>query len=130
MLEMERFGIERDYIELDDAILHGQGSALILQAAQRLAGLLLVHLAHEEQYLRQSSFPVLDDPRAVWKRNMAELSQMEAGLREGEVYAALRMRSFCKGWIHMQKMWTSIFHPSMAPESDSARLSPLRIISS
>lgn len=122
MLERERFAIEREYIELDDTILHGQGSARIVNAARRLVESLLVHITHEEQLRRQISFPVLDDPHAVWKHNMAELMQIEAGLRQEEVYAALRLRSFCKGWIHMQKMWTSIFHPSLVPESESTRL--------
>ncbi len=117
MLERERFGIERLYIELDDAILHGEGSARILHAAQKLVESLLVHFTHEEQFRRQISFPVLDDPRAVWKKNMTELLQIEAGLTQKEVYAALRLRSFCKGWIHMQRMWTSIFQPSLISEN-------------
>jgi hemerythrin len=122
MLEKERFRIERQYIELDDVILHGQGSAQILEAAQTLIQSLQLHLTHEEQFRKQISFPVLDDPRAIWKKNMAELLQIESGLRLEEVYAALRLRSFCKGWIHMQKMWTSIFQPTMAPENERARL--------
>ena len=122
MLEKERFRIERQYIELEDAILHGQGSAQILQTSQTLVQSLLEHLSHEEQSRKQISFPVLDDPHAIWMKNMAELLQIEAGLRQGEVYAALRLRSFCKGWIHMQKMWTSIFHPAAAPETGRAQL--------
>ena len=120
LLERERFLIERQYIELDDAILHGQGSARIVGAARRLVQSLLQHLTHEEQSRRQISFPVLDDPHAVWKKNMAELLQIEVGLKQEEVYAALRLRSFCKGWIHLQRMWTSIFQPSSAAESETA----------
>jgi hemerythrin len=121
MLDRERFTIERQYIELDDAILHGQGSPRILEAARTLLQYLLLHFTHEEQFRKQISFPVLEDPRAVWKKNMAELLQIEAGLRQGEVYAALRLRSFCKGWMHMQKMWTSIFQPSLPPETGRAQ---------
>ena len=117
MLESERFGIERHYLELDDSILHGEGSARILDAAQKLVKLLLVHLTHEEQLRSQIAFPVLDDPRAEWKKNMSELLQIEAGLTQSEIYAALRLRSFCKGWIHLQRMWTSIFQPAPLPES-------------
>jgi hemerythrin len=122
MLDRERFGIERQYMELDDAILHGQGSARILQAAQLLVQAMVQHFTHEEQFRRQISFPVFDDPRVVWKNNMSELLQIEAGLRQEEVYAALRLRSFCKGWIHLQKMWTSIFQPSVAAESETAHI--------
>ena len=121
MLEKERLAIEREYLELDDAILHGQGSALILEAAQRLVQSLLLHLTHEEQLRTQISLAVPDDPSA-WKKNMAELLQIEAGLRQREVYAALRLRSFCKGWTHLQRTWTSIFHPGMGLEGESARL--------
>ena len=119
MLERERFQIDRKYIELDDAILHGQGSVRILHAAQGLVQLLMLHLAHEEQFRRQISFPVVDDP---WKKHMAELLQIEAGLAQEEVYAALRLRSFCKGWIHMQRMWTSIFQPMPGAENEPAHL--------
>ena len=122
VLEKERFAIERDYLELDDTILHGQGSAVILQAAQRLLQSLLLHLTHEEQLRAQISLAMADDPSAVWKKNMSELLQIEAGLTQREVYAALRLRSFCKGWIHLQRTWTSIFHPGMGLEGESARL--------
>ena len=84
--------------------------------------MLLLHLDHEEQFRGQISFPVVDDRRAVWKKNMAELLQIEAGLKQREVYAALRLRSFCKGWIHMQRMWTSIFQPMAGTENETARL--------
>ena len=121
MLEKERFAIERRFIELDDAILHGQGSLRILEAAKTLVHFLQVHFTHEEQFRKQISFPVAEDPRAVWQKNMAELLQIEAGLRQGEVYSALRLRSFCRGWIHMQRMWTSIFQASLAPKKDRAQ---------
>jgi hypothetical protein len=120
MLDNERLRIERQYIEVDDAILHGQGSPRILEAARILAPFLLEHLTHEEQFRKQMAFPVFD-PRADWKKNMAELLQIQAGLREGEVYAALRLRSFCRGWMHMQRTWTSIFQPSVAPATEQAR---------
>ena len=121
MLDKERLRIERQFIELDDAILHGQGSPRILEAARILVAFLLAHLTHEEQFRKQIAFPVFEDPRAEWQKNMAELRQIEAGLREGEIYAALRLRSFCRGWMHMQRMWTSIFQPSVAPMADEAR---------
>ncbi len=120
MLEKERSGIEHQYIELDDAILHGHGTARILEAAQTLLQFLLSHLTHEEQLRKQISFP--DDPHATWKKHMAELLQIEAGLGQREVYAALRLRSFCRGWIHRQKMWTSIFHPTLASDNKRALL--------
>src|SRR6266516_2555919 len=101
MLERERFGIERQYLELDDAILHGEGSSRILEAAGTLAQRLLLHFTHEEQFRKQISFAVPEDPHAVWKKNTAEVLQMEAGLRQGELYAALRLRSFCKSWVHI-----------------------------
>jgi hypothetical protein len=118
MLNQERLSIDRRYIELDDAILHGQGSPRILEAGRNLAQLLLLHLTHEEQFCMQISLPAAEDPHAAWRKNMAELLQIEVGLRRGESYAALRLRSFCKGWMHMQKMWTSIFHPSAEPEGE------------
>jgi hypothetical protein len=121
MLDRESLGIERQYIELDDAILHGQGSPRILEAARILVSLLLAHLAHEEQFRKQLAFPVLEDPHASRQKNMAELLQIEAGLRAGETYAALQLRSFCKGWMHMRRMWNSIFQPSVAPLAEQAR---------
>ena len=100
LLDTERTSIERRYIEMDDAILHGQGSPRILEAARTLVPCLLLHFTHEEQFRKQIAFPFVDDQGAVWRKNIAELLQIEAGLKQGEVYAALRLRGFCKGWIH------------------------------
>jgi hemerythrin len=100
LLDKERSDIERQYIELDDAILRGQGSPRILEAAGTLVPCLLLHFTHEEQFRKQIAFPFVDDQGAVWRKNIAELLQIEAGLKQGEVYAALRLRGFCKGWMH------------------------------
>jgi hemerythrin len=100
ILDKEHANIHRQYIELDDAILHGQGSPRILEAARTLVQFMLAHFAHEEQFQKMIALPVREDQLNAWKKNMAELLQIEAGLKQREVYAALRLRSFCKVWMH------------------------------
>ena len=96
----EHSNIHRQYIELDDAILHGQGSPRILEAARMLVQFMLSHFTHEEQFQKKIAFPVREDQRNAWKKNMADLLQIDAGLKQQEVYAALRLRGFCKMWMH------------------------------
>jgi hemerythrin len=104
ILDEEHSNIQRQYIELDDAILHGQGSPRILEAARTLVQSMLLHLTHEEQFQKNIAFPVREDRRNTWgKENMAALLQIEAGLKQEEVYAALRLRGFCKGWMRQHR---------------------------
>jgi hemerythrin len=99
ILQRERGDILRQYIELDDAILHGQGSPRILETARTLLQYMLLYFAHEEQFRSDSSFPLGEDQRRIWKQNLAELLRIEAGLKQEEIYAALRMRSLCRSWM-------------------------------
>jgi len=43
--------------------------------------------------------PVLEKQRTAGSRLMAEIVAIEEGLKQGEVYAALRLRGLCKGWM-------------------------------
>ena len=61
---------------------------------------MLSHFTHEEQFQKKIAFPVREDQRNAWKKNMADLLQIDAGLKQEEVYAALRLRGFCKVWMH------------------------------
>jgi hemerythrin-like metal-binding protein len=99
-LDREHSTIHRQYIELDDAILHGHGSPRIVEAARTLAQYMLLHFVHEDQFQKKISFPVLEDQRNAWKKNLTELLQIDAGLKRDEVYSALRLRAFCKNWIY------------------------------
>jgi hemerythrin len=99
-LDKEHSNILRQYLELDGAILHGQGSPRILEAAQTLVQFMLMHFSHEEQFQKRIAFSVREDQLNAWKKNMSELVQIDAGLKQEEVYAALRLRSFCKVWMH------------------------------
>jgi hemerythrin len=100
MLDKEHSNIHRQYIELDNAILHGEGSPRILEAARMLVQFMLSHFTHEEQFQKKIACPVRPDQLSAWKKNMAELLQIDAGLKQAEVYAALRLRGFCKMWMH------------------------------
>lgn len=99
-LEQEHAAIRRQYLELDDSILHGDGSPRILEAAGSLAESMHQHLAHEELFQRELSLSL----GAVQRRNAlqttTELLQIEQGLRDSEVYAALQLRGLCKRWMH------------------------------
>jgi len=122
-LEKEHANIHRQYIELDDAILHGQGSPRILEAARTLVQFMLSHFAHEEQFQQKIAFPVREDQLNAWKRNMAELLQIDAGLKQEEVYGALRLRGFCKGWMqeHMHIEQLEFEFAALANTSEAGR---------
>ena len=125
ILEKDHANIHRQYIELDDAILHGQGSPRILEAASTLVQFMLSHFTHEEQFQKKIAFPVREDQLNAWKRNMAELLQIDAGLKHEEVYAALRLRGFCKVWMHehmhMEQLEFEFAALANAPEAGRAQ---------
>jgi hypothetical protein len=100
MLEQERSWIQRQFLELDEAILQGQGSPRILEAARTLVPYLLLHFTHQEQFRKMIPPALVDERRTAWKKQMEELLQIDAALTDGEVYAALRLRSFCRAWMH------------------------------
>jgi hemerythrin len=104
ILEREHGDIHRQYTELDDAILHGQGSARIVETARTLVQYMLLYFAHEERFLKKFSLSDRADERADWRSSVAELLKIEAGLRQQEVYAALRMRGFCRGWMQQHPL--------------------------
>ncbi len=125
MLDQEHSNIQRQYIELDDAILHGQGSPRILEAARMLVQFMLSHLTHEEQFQKKVAYPVREDQRNAWKNNLAELLQIDAGLKQEEVYAALRLRGFCKVWMqehmHVEQLEFEFAALALVPEPERAR---------
>ena len=125
ILDKELSTIHRMYIELDDAILHGQGSPRILEAACALVEFMLWHFKREEQLQKKLSFSVRGEQRKAWRTCMAELVEIEAGLKQDEVYAALRSRAFCKAWIHGQipadRAEFEIASLAAAPQPDRAR---------
>lgn len=98
-LDQEHAEIRRQYLELDDAILQGHGSPRILEAAGNLMELMRLHLAHEERFQEEIAFPLNAEQHRKAKRTATELLHIEQGLQGSEVYAALRLRSLCKGWM-------------------------------
>jgi hemerythrin len=104
ILDREHADIRRQYIELDDAILHGQGSTRILEAARTLVQYMLLYFSHEERFRKKFSLPAPEEERQAWKNSVAELLKIESGLRQLEVYAALRMRGFCRGWMQQNPL--------------------------
>jgi len=98
-LSEEHVEIRRRHHELDEAILHGHGSPRIVDAAGSLVKAMLQHFTHEEQF--QKNFPLRlgEAQRHAGINLMAELLRIEAGLKQAEVYAALRLRGICSRWM-------------------------------
>jgi hemerythrin len=125
ILDKEHSNIHRQYIELDDAILYGQGSPRILEAARTLVQFMLSHFTHEEQFQKKIALPVREDQLNAWKKNIADLLQIDAGLKQQEVYAALRLRGFCKMWMqehmHVEQLEFEFAALAVVPSSDRAQ---------
>jgi hemerythrin len=125
ILDKEHSNIHRQYIELDDAILYGQGSPRILEAARTLVQFMLSHFTHEEQFQKKIALPVREDQLNAWKKNVADLLLIDAGLKQEEVYAALRLRGFCKTWMqehmHVEQLEFEFAALAAVPSSDRAQ---------
>jgi hypothetical protein len=99
-LDQERSWIQRQFLDLDEAILLGKGSPRILDAARTLVPYMLLHFTHQEQFQKLIPSAASVEQKLRWKQHMAELMQIDAGLVQGEVYAALQLRGFCRAWMH------------------------------
>lgn len=99
MLNQERAWIQHQFRELDEAILHGKGSPRILEAARILIPYLLLHFTHREQFRKRIPASLTHQEHLSSKESMTELLQIDEALLKGEIYAALRLRGFCKSWI-------------------------------
>lgn len=99
MLEKEHAHIHCRLAELDEVILQAPGSPRIIEAARELAGLLLLHIAHETELLNTVPLAALGEQRRAGKKLMDEVLSIEAALSVEGAYAALRLRALCKRWI-------------------------------
>jgi hemerythrin-like metal-binding protein len=125
ILDNEHTEIRRQYIELDDAILQGEGSARILEAAAELAQTMGTHFTHEEEFQETNLIPVFEKQSSTGRATMAEIMMIAQRLQQGEVYAALRLRGLCKGWMHehmyVENVEFGIASLAFANESDRIR---------
>ena len=99
ILANEHSEIRCRHFELDEAILRGEGSPRILEAAGVLVRSMLQHFTHEEELRKKIPFPIGAAQNRAGIDLMAELLRIEVGLQQGEVYAALRLRGLCKRWM-------------------------------
>jgi hypothetical protein len=99
ILADEHTAIRNHHQELDETILHAEGSPRILKAAGVLVQSMLQHFTHEEEFHKKIALRADTVQRTAGIDLTAELLRIEAGLQEGEVYAALRLRGLCKRWM-------------------------------
>ncbi|SRR6266567_1286837 len=100
VLDEEHSEINRKYLELDRMIVEANSLTRIRATSEILAELILLHLVHEEEFLRKMSFPFIDEHRAAEMEMMAEIFKIELDLSRDDVSAPLRLRGLCREWLH------------------------------
>jgi hemerythrin len=104
-LDQEHAEIRRNYQSLEETILLGQGTPGILEAADRLVQLILLHFTHEERFLGKLSLLILQKQRDANAEVIARLFEIEDGLRQEKLAAVFQLLLLVNAWIkgHMQQ---------------------------
>jgi hypothetical protein len=100
-LDEEHAKIRRRYTELEKAILCGRGLPRILEAADSLVLMLLLHLAHEKQFLVNLSLSsrLQAKNRKAYMEVTAQLFGIEAGLEQGKTSAVFLLLRLGRVWM-------------------------------
>lgn len=106
--------IQYRFLDLDNAILHADGSPRILEAARLLSEALRLQLQNEQP--EEPAAPEAISPRQMGNRWVwRELNWLDESLRYEEVDAALRLRALCKKWMREHHV---------APEENTIMIPP------
>jgi len=105
-LDEEHAEIRRRYSDLEKAILRGRALPGILEAADSLVQMMLLHFTHEEQFLLKLSLSTRrqQEHRDANIKVTVQLFDIEAGLEQGEIATVLRLLLLARDWMkeHMQ----------------------------
>jgi len=99
VLDEEHSEIHRKYLELSRTILEGSSLQRMRAVSEILTELILLHLVHEEEFLRKMLFPLLAEHRDAQMGMMAEIFKIELDLSRNDVSAPLRLRDLCGDWM-------------------------------
>jgi hemerythrin len=101
-LEDEHAEIRRRYSGLEKAILCGRGLPRILDAADSLVQMMLLHFTHEEQFLVK--LPLSSNlPERHRNANIevtAKLFSIEAGLKQGSAASVFHLLRLGRFWMN------------------------------
>lgn len=103
-LDREHIEICQSYEDIEETILLGRGLSAILGAANRLVEMMLQHFAHEEHFLKELSFKVLQRHRDTNIEIIAQLLDIEGRLSLRNVAAVVQLLMLGDAWMkqHMQ----------------------------
>jgi len=99
-LDEEHAEICRRYVALEKAILDRQGVSRTLEASDSLVQMILLHLAHEEEFT--AKLPLLSHHERHRDTNIdttVQLFGIEAGLQEGKTAAVLQLLLLGRLWM-------------------------------
>jgi len=100
LLDREHAEIRRRYVELENAILRGLGLPRILEAANSLVQMILLHFTHEERFLAALSLSNLQKRhRDANIEVTAQLFGIEAGLEQAKTAAVFQLLLLGRVWM-------------------------------
>ncbi len=98
-LDGEHIEIRERYMEIEKAIVWGRGLPHIMEAADSLARMMLLHFTHEEQFLAKLSLSGIKKRHCDANiRIIAELIEIESGLEQENVAAVFQLLLLAKVW--------------------------------
>jgi hemerythrin len=116
-LEREHLAIRRCYAELEETILTGRSLPCILKDASQLVQMMLLHFAHEEQFLEGISLTVLQRQRDASTEIISRLMGIEERLKQGKIGAVCLLLLLGDSWMkeHMQLESHEFHHEGPRP---------------
>jgi hypothetical protein len=121
VLNEEHSEIQGSYARLEGEILAGRGMPAIVESAERLVLLILLHFIHEERFLETVSRAIMLSHRDANLKTTARLVAIEDGLKQRKPAAVLQLLLLVKVWCYWH-MWTeSVEFECVAPLSAKPR---------
>jgi len=115
VLDEEHYEIERRYVALEEEILAWRGISAMLAAAENLVEAILLHFAHEEEFLEGVSRPILLRQLQANTKIADQLLDVEDGLKQKKPAAVLQLLLLVKVWLYWHAWTESIDFECAAP---------------
>ena len=98
-LNREHSRIQKGFAELDESIAKGRPLEETLATAEVLSALMLTHFIHETQFLEKVSPIMLALHRKSEEELVGKIAEVNHGLQERELNAAIQLRGLWKDWL-------------------------------
>jgi len=99
-LDRQHHGLMDLINELHDGISTQKSKAILEPMLDRLVLLTASHFRSEEEYMRDSGYPALEEHRREHEALTQKLLSFQNDFRVGRIRMSLSLMEFLRGWLH------------------------------